>query len=58
LNLREFIESSKRLLRVTTRPNRKELVMLVRLSLLGILVVGGIGFVVKVLFWIVGLAPK
>jgi len=58
LNFREFIESSKRLLRVTTRPNRKELVMLVRLSLLGILVVGGIGFVVKVLFWIVGLAPK
>jgi len=58
LNFKEFIESSKRLLRVTTRPNRKELVMLVRLSLLGILVVGGIGFVVKVLFWIVGLAPK
>ena len=58
MNFREFIESSKRLLRVTTRPNRKELVMLVRLSLLGILVVGGIGFVVKVLFWIVGLAPK
>ncbi len=58
MNFKEFIESSKRLLRVTTRPNRKELVMLVRLSLLGILVVGGIGFVVKVLFWIVGLAPK
>jgi protein transport protein SEC61 subunit gamma and related proteins len=58
LNFGEFIESSKRLLRVTTRPSRKELVMLIRLSFLGVLLVGGIGFVVKVLFWIVGLAPK
>ena len=52
------MESSKRLLRVTTQPSRKELVMLIRLSFLGVLLVGGIGFVVKVLFWIVGLAPK
>ena len=58
MNFREFIESSKRLIRVTTRPGRKELVMLIRLSFLGVLLVGGIGFVVKVLFWIVGLAPK
>ena len=58
MNFGEFIESSKRLLRVTTRPSRKELVMLIRLSFLGVLLVGGIGFVVKVLFWIVGLAPK
>jgi protein transport protein SEC61 subunit gamma-like protein len=58
LNFREFIDSSKRLLRVTTRPNRKELLMLIRLSFLGVIVVGAIGFVVKVLFWIVGLAPK
>ncbi len=58
MNFGEFIESSKRLLRVTTRPSRKELVMLTRLTFLGVLLVGGIGFVVKVLFWIVGLAPK
>jgi protein transport protein SEC61 subunit gamma-like protein len=56
LNFGEFIESSKRLLRVTTQPSRKELVMLTRLSFLGVLLIGGIGFVVKVLFWIVGLA--
>jgi protein translocase SEC61 complex gamma subunit len=58
LNVRGFIESSKRLLRVTTRPTRRELVQLVRLCLLGIMIIGGIGFVVKILFWIVGLAPK
>jgi protein transport protein SEC61 subunit gamma-like protein len=58
LNFTEFIDSSKRLLRVTTRPNRKELLMLIRLSFLGVIIVGAIGFVIKVLFWIVGLAPQ
>jgi len=58
LNLREFIDSTKRLLQVTRRPRGKELLMLIRLSFLGVLIVGAIGFVVKVLFWIVGLAPK
>jgi protein transport protein SEC61 subunit gamma-like protein len=58
LNFREFLESSKRLLHVTTRPSRKELVLLVRLSFLGVAVVGGMGFVIRLLFWIVGLAPK
>ncbi len=58
MNLREFIDSTKRLLQVTRRPRGKELLMLIRLSFLGVLIVGAIGFVVKVLFWIVGLAPK
>lgn len=58
MNFTEFIDSSKRLLRVTTRPNRKELLMLIRLSFLGVIIVGAIGFVIKVLFWIVGLAPQ
>jgi len=58
LNFREFMESSRRLLHVTTRPSRKELVLLVRLSFLGVAVVGGMGFVIRLLFWIVGLAPK
>jgi preprotein translocase subunit Sss1 len=52
------MESSRRLLHVTTRPSRKELVLLVRLSFLGVAVVGGMGFVIRLLFWIVGLAPK
>ncbi len=58
MNFREFMESSRRLLHVTTRPSRKELVLLVRLSFLGVAVVGGMGFVIRLLFWIVGLAPK
>ena len=58
MNFREFMKSSRRLLHVTTRPSRKELVLLVRLSFLGVAVVGGMGFVIRLLFWIVGLAPK
>jgi protein transport protein SEC61 subunit gamma-like protein len=50
-----FIESTKRLIRVASKPSRTELWMLVRVSAIGIAIVGGIGFMIKVLFWFVGL---
>jgi protein translocase SEC61 complex gamma subunit len=57
LNLTEFIESSRRLLQATTRPSREELWMLFRISMLGVAALGFIGFMVRVIFWIVNLAP-
>ena len=55
MGIGSFIESTKRLIRVASKPSRTELWMLVRVSAIGIAIVGGIGFMIKVLFWFVGL---
>ncbi len=52
-----FITSVRRLLHVTTRPTRTELWLMVKISFLGIAVVGGLGYVVRMLFLFVGLLP-
>jgi protein translocase SEC61 complex gamma subunit len=57
LNLSEFVESSKRLIQATTRPSRDEIWMLFRISMLGVLALGIIGFMIRVIFWMVNLAP-
>lgn len=55
LGIMNFFASVRRLIQIASKPSRTELWMLVRVTLLGIAIVGGIGFVVKVLFWFVGL---
>ena len=57
MNLSEFLESSRRLLQATTRPGRDEIWMLFKISMLGLVVLGMIGFMVRVIFWIINLAP-
>ena len=57
MNLSEFVESSKRLIQATTRPSRDEIWMLFRISMLGVLALGVIGFMIRVIFWMVNLAP-
>lgn len=57
MNLAEFLESSRRLLQATTRPSRDEIWMLFKISMLGVVVLGVIGFMVRVIFWFINLAP-
>ena len=57
MNVTEFLESSRRLLRATTRPSREELWTLFKVSMLGVLALGLVGFMVRVIFWIINLAP-
>jgi protein translocase SEC61 complex gamma subunit len=57
LNLSEFLESSRRLLQATTKPSREELWTLFKISMLGLIVLGTIGFMVRVVFWFINLAP-
>jgi len=57
LKFGEFIGSARRLLRVATKPGRDELWLLIKVTLLGVAIVGVIGYIVRVLFWIVGLGP-
>jgi protein translocase SEC61 complex gamma subunit len=55
LGLIDFIQSSRRVFQVASKPSRDELWMLIRVTFLGVGIVGAIGFMIKVLFWIVGL---
>jgi protein translocase SEC61 complex gamma subunit len=58
LAARNFLTSARRLLHVTTRPTRTELSLMVKINLLGIALVGGLGYVIRMLFVFVGLLPQ
>ena len=49
LGLRSFLKSCSRLLKLSTKPGRSELWLSIKICLLGILLVGGVGFVVKLI---------
>ena len=58
MGLKNFLTSTRRLMNVTRRPRRKETWMMIRVSLIGVVAIGAIGFIIQVLFLIVGLAPE
>jgi preprotein translocase subunit Sss1 len=58
LNIKELLVSINKLLKITTKPTQKEIFLLIKVSLLGAALIGGVGFIIKVLFWIVGLASR
>lgn len=49
------MQSTRRLFHVAQKPDRAEVILLVKISLIGVGIIGGIGFVIRVLFWFVGL---
>ncbi len=58
MNAREFLESTRRLLHVTTKPSRDEVSLMVKISFLGVVIVGSLGFVIRVLFLFLNLLPQ
>jgi protein translocase SEC61 complex gamma subunit len=58
MNTREFIDSTRRLFHVTTKPSRDEISLMVKISFLGIVIVGSLGFVIRVLFLFFNLLPQ
>jgi protein translocase SEC61 complex gamma subunit len=58
LNIREFIDSTKRLLHVTTKPSQDELSLMLKISFLGVLIVGVLGYIIRVLFLFLNLLPQ
>jgi len=58
LSARNFLTSTRRLLHVTTRPTWTEISLMIKISFLGIAIVGGLGYVVRILFLFVGLLPQ
>jgi protein translocase SEC61 complex gamma subunit len=55
MGARSFVQSTKRLFHVAQKPDRAEVILLVKITLIGVGIVGMIGFVIRVLFWVVGL---
>ena len=58
MNFSEFIEASKRLLHVTTKPSRDEVSLMIKISFLGVAIVGSLGFIIRVLFLFFNLLPQ
>jgi protein translocase SEC61 complex gamma subunit len=57
MGIKDFLASTKRLMNAATRPRRKETWMMLKVSLIGVVAIGAIGFIIQVLFLIVGLSP-
>jgi len=55
---REFVDSTRRLLLVTTKPSREEVSLMIKISLLGVAIVGSLGFIIRVLFLFLNLLPQ
>ena len=51
----KFIKDSKRVLKVSRKPDKEEYIELAKISALGVLVVGAIGFVIVLLGSLIGL---
>lgn len=47
MGLRSFFVSSSRLLKLATKPGRTELWLSIKICFLGIIVIGGIGFIIQ-----------
>jgi len=58
LNFNEFIDAVKRLLHVTTKPSRDEVSLMIKISFLGVAIVGSLGFIIRVLFLFFNLLPQ
>jgi len=58
MNLREFIDSTKRLIHVTTKPSRDELSLMMKISFLGVVIAGSLGFIIRILFLFLNLLPQ
>ncbi len=48
-SLKEFWEECKRVLKVTKKPDREELVMVVKVTALGMLLIGMLGFLITLM---------
>ena len=49
MGLRSFFQSASRLLRLATKPGRTELWLSLKICFLGIVAIGGIGYIIQLL---------
>jgi protein transport protein SEC61 subunit gamma-like protein len=51
MNLRELIDAWRRIIQVATKPDREEYMTLLKITLIGLVLVGVIAFVVRLIFY-------
>jgi protein transport protein SEC61 subunit gamma-like protein len=49
--LRELIDAWRRIIQVATKPDREEYMTLLKITLIGLVLVGAIAFVVRLIFY-------
>jgi len=54
MGARTFLQSARRLFHVAQKPDWEETYLLLKISVLRVASVGGIGFVIRILFWLGG----
>ena len=55
MGLGNFVQGARRLFHVAQKPDWAETKLNIKIILIGVGIVGGIGFVLRILFWVVGL---
>ena len=55
MGLRDFIESTRRVLTVSKKPDKQEYLLMLKITLLGTFVIGTLGFIVGLLFTVLGI---
>lgn len=58
MNVGEFFTRSRRLLAHSKRPDRKEIWLTVRITAIGILLVGLVGYIIHILFIVINRAAS
>jgi protein translocase SEC61 complex gamma subunit len=58
MTFQDFIESTKRLIHVTTKPSRDEISLMLKISFLGVVIAGSLGYVIRILFLFLNLLPS
>jgi len=51
VNLRELIDAWRRIIIIVTKPTKDEYLAILKITLLGLVVIGTISFIVRVLFY-------
>jgi len=51
VNLRELIDAWRRIIIIVTKPTKDEYLAILKITLLGLVVIGAISFIVRVLFY-------
>lgn len=49
--IKDFIESSKRILTIAKKPDWQEYSLMIKVTLLGMIIIGLIGYLVYVIMW-------
>ncbi|RLG71224.1 MAG: protein translocase SEC61 complex subunit gamma [Candidatus Iainarchaeum archaeon] len=54
LNIQEFLNNVKRIFIISKKPTKEEFIMMAKITGLGIVLIGVIGFIIRLIFQFIG----